>query len=190
MFIKFIQKILIKTFQSSRYFREHMLRHQAVFICNSTNGVGIPFNLKLENLALYLINDECGIIIYNKLLIISFSPYREIVIYVGGVGVIIVPNYLIYMFFTYLLKGTVDSKHSFIGNKRINCHYLHQDVYEIQQKKQKVVHRFIYSNATREDEHNDAIQRLTINGKFLIIYIIFVLFSGKIVGRGGDSGGF
>ena len=47
------------TSKSSRYFREHMHRHQAVFI--SSND-GTPFNLNLDNLSLYLINDECGIL--------------------------------------------------------------------------------------------------------------------------------
>nr|CAD2128371.1 unnamed protein product [Meloidogyne enterolobii] len=112
------------TSKSSRYFREHILRHQAVFI--SSND-GTPFNLNLDNLSLYLINDECG---------------------------------------------TGDSRNLFIGNKRMSrCHNFRKNIYGIQLKTPKVVHRFIYSNAIRElrkDEEENVFQHLTINVEKLL----------------------
>uniref|UniRef100_A0A915P7Q0 C2H2-type domain-containing protein n=1 Tax=Meloidogyne floridensis TaxID=298350 RepID=A0A915P7Q0_9BILA len=113
------------TSKSSRYFREHMHRHQAVFI--SSND-GTPFNLNLDNLSLYLINDECG---------------------------------------------TGDSRNLFISNKRISrCHNFRKNMYGIQQKTPKVVHRFIYNNAIRErmkdEEENNVFQHLTINVEKLL----------------------
>ncbi|KAF7639996.1 hypothetical protein Mgra_00000440 [Meloidogyne graminicola] len=47
------------TSKSSRYFREHMRRHQAVFRCNSNRDES--FNFNLDNLSLFLVNDESGI---------------------------------------------------------------------------------------------------------------------------------
>jgi hypothetical protein len=51
------------TTKSSKFFREHLSKHQTVLASRAASGYSfaMPFKIDLGNIATFMINDECGI---------------------------------------------------------------------------------------------------------------------------------